>query len=104
MDVNCPKRQYGELKKVSLAYEEGFFQPDKRVQICFFLVGSADPEFLVVSSTTKGTRQPTPPEEAAGWGHVESLGHGSVHLLSFEGFVVQIPNARAASKRLLAAR
>ena len=23
MDVNCPKRQYGDLKKVSLAYQEG---------------------------------------------------------------------------------
>ena len=74
MDVSCPKRKYGDLKKVSLAYQEGFFQPDNRVQFCCFLVGSAGPEFLVVSSTTKGTRQPTPPDEAAGWGHVESLG------------------------------
>ena len=104
MDVSCPKRKYRDLKKVSLAYEEGFFQTDKRVQFCCFLVGSGGPEFLVRSSTTKGTRQPTPTGPSGRVGTCRVYRHSSVHLLAFEILVVQIPNAGVASQRLLVAR
>lgn len=104
MDASCPKRKCRDLKKVSLPYEAGFFQAAKRVQFCCLLLGSGRPEFLVESSTTKGSRQPTLGGRSGRVGTCLIYRHSSPHWLSFELFVVAIPNPRVTSKILLAAR
>ena len=55
MDVPCPKCNSTDLKKVSLAYEEGLYQSGKRAQFRGVLIGSGGPGVLVGTSTTKGT-------------------------------------------------
>lgn len=57
MDVSCPECNSTDLKKVSLAYEEGLYRGDKRAQFRGVLVGSGGPGVLVGTSTTKGTKQ-----------------------------------------------
>jgi hypothetical protein len=72
MDVPCPKCNSTDLKKVSLAYEEGLYQSDKRAQFRGVLIGSGGPGVLVGTSKTKGTNRGGSPHKAPEWGHVES--------------------------------
>jgi len=104
MYVPCPMRISTDLQKVSLACEEVLYRCDKRAQFHGVLVGSGGPGVLVGASTTKGTRPTTLTAQSGGVGTCRICRNTSAHLLSFETFVVQIPVATAASKRLLAAR
>lgn len=105
MDVRCPKRNSTDLKKVSLAYEEGLYQSDNRAQFRGVLVGSGGPGVLIGTSTTRGTKQTGLTAQSGGeWGHVESASMLQRRLLSCETFVVQIPVATIAPKSLLVAR
>jgi hypothetical protein len=80
MDVPCPRCKSTDLQKVSLAWEEVPYPCDKRAQFHGVLVASGG------VATCRICRNPL------------------AHSLSFEEFVVQLPVATAASKRLLAAR
>jgi hypothetical protein len=66
--VHCPKRKYTDLQKISLAYEEGLFQTDKRVQVRSVLVRERWPGSSCRASTTKGTRRTTPTAQLVGLG------------------------------------
>jgi hypothetical protein len=72
MDVPCPKCNSTDLKKVSLAYEEGLYQSDKRAQFR----GVFDRERWSGSSCryleNKGNKQRGSPHKAPGLGHVAS--------------------------------
>ena len=60
MDVPCPRCNSSGLQKVSLAYEEGLYQSDKRAQFRGVLIASGGPGVLVGTSTTKGTSRGAP--------------------------------------------
>jgi hypothetical protein len=104
MDVPCPKCNSTDLKKVSLAYEEGLYRSDKRAQFRGVLIGSGGPVVLVGTSTTKGTRQRGLTAQSCGVGTYRICKNTSARLLSFETFVVQISVAPTASRSLLVAR
>src|SRR6266852_9158276 len=55
MDVPCPRCNSSGLQKVSLAYEEGLYQSDKRAQFRGVLIASGGPGVLVGTSQTTGT-------------------------------------------------
>src|SRR2546426_8106528 len=57
MDLRCPKCNSNNLKKVSLAYQEGLFHSEARTRIRGVLVGSGGPDIIVGSAATKGTHQ-----------------------------------------------
>jgi len=78
MYVPCPKSNSTDLQKLSLACEE-------------------------LLSATQGTTQTTLTAQSGRVGTFRICRNTSVHLLSFETFLVQIPVATAASKNLLAA-
>lgn len=104
MDVPCPKCNGTDLKKVSLAYEEGLYQSDKRAQFRGVLAGSAGPGVLAGTSTTKGTKQTGLTGQSGGVETCRICKNASARLLSFETFVVQIPVVASASESLLVAR
>jgi hypothetical protein len=103
MDVPCPKCNSTDLQKVSLACEEVLYRCDKRAQFHGVLVESGGPRVLVGTSTTKATKQAGLTAQSGGVGTCRICKKALARLLSFETFVVQIPAATAASKRLLAA-
>ena len=57
MDLRCPKCNSTDLKKVSLAYEEGLFRSEGRTRLRAVAVGSGGPDLLVGRATTRGTGQ-----------------------------------------------
>jgi len=103
MDVPCPKCNSTDLQKVSLAREEVLYRCDKRAPFHGVWVASGGPGVLVGTSTTKGTKQRGLAAQSGGVGTCPICRNTSAHLLSVETFVLQIPVATAASKRLLAA-
>lgn len=57
MDLRCPKCSSTDLKKVSLAYQEGLFRVDTRTRMLGFLFASGGPDVMVGRATTSGVQQ-----------------------------------------------
>ena len=57
MDLRCPKCNSADLKKFSLAYQEGLFQVDSRTRLSGVLVGEGGPDVVVGRATTRGIQQ-----------------------------------------------
>lgn len=57
MDLRCPKCSSTDLKKVSLAYQEGLFHVDTRTRMLGLLFASGGPDVLVGRATTRGAQQ-----------------------------------------------
>ena len=57
MDLRCPKCNSTELKKVSLAHEEGLFRSEDRTRLRAVAVGGGGPDLVVGRATTRGTEQ-----------------------------------------------
>ena len=57
MDLRCPKCSSTDLKKVSLAYQEGLFRVDTRTRMLGFLFASGGPDVVVGRATTSGVQQ-----------------------------------------------
>ena len=98
MDLRCPKCNSIDLKKVSLAYQEGLFHVDTRTRIRGFLFASGGPEVLVGRATTRGVRQTAlskslhPPTK---WSYlklvVSSVGVSFVALVAYIRVVMMSP-------------
>jgi len=77
MDLRCPKCNSTDLKKVSLAYEEGLFRSEGRTRLRAVAVGSGGPDLVVGRATTRGTGQSvlskklTPPVK---WSYLKTIG------------------------------
>ena len=104
MDVPCPRSNSTVLQRVPLAREEVLYRCDKRAQFHGVLAGSGGPGVLVGASRLRGTRQTTLTAQRGVMGTCRIGRNTSAQVLSFETFFVQIPDATAASKSLLAAR
>jgi len=57
MDLRCPKCNSTDLKKVSLAYQEGTYHIDTRSRIRGLLFAGGGPDVLVGRATTRGSQQ-----------------------------------------------
>jgi hypothetical protein len=57
MDLRCPKCNSTDLKKVSLAYEEGHYQTEGRTRLRAIAVGGGGPDLVVGRATTRGSQQ-----------------------------------------------
>jgi transcriptional regulator with XRE-family HTH domain len=57
MDLQCPRCQSTDLKRVSLAYREGLYRVDTRTRLAGVLIGSGGPDMIVGRARTKGFRQ-----------------------------------------------
>ena len=57
MDLQCPNCRSTDLKKVSLAYQEGLQHVSTRTRLRGVVVGSDGPDVFVGRATTKGTQQ-----------------------------------------------
>lgn len=57
MDLRCPKCNSTDLKKVSLAYQEGLHRTRARTRLTAALVGGSGPDLLVGRATTQASNQ-----------------------------------------------
>ncbi len=57
MDLRCPSCNGGDLKKLSLAYQEGRFHVDTRTRLRGVVVGDGGPNMVVGRATTGGIQQ-----------------------------------------------
>jgi hypothetical protein len=57
MDLRCPKCNSTDLKKVSLAYQEGLYRTNARTRLSAALVGGGGPDLVVGRATTHASYQ-----------------------------------------------
>ena len=57
MDLRCPKCNSTDIKKLSLAYQQGISHVNARTRLHGVVVGSDGPDLIVGSGTTKGFQQ-----------------------------------------------
>ena len=92
MDLRCTQCNSPDLKKVSLAYQEGVFRTKSRGRVLGLVFGDSGPSFVVGGSTTKGTRQSElssllkPPEK---WSYFKlTFRFGVAAFLAFVAYVI----------------
>jgi hypothetical protein len=91
MDMRYPNCNSTELKKVSLAYEEGLFRSESRTRIRGVLVGGGGPHIIVGNAVTKGMHQTmlserlSPPQK---WSYLKLVGRFAA--LSFVALVIYV--------------
>ena len=85
MELQCPNCRSTDLKKVSLAYQEGLQHLSTRTRLHGVVVGSDGPDVVVGRGTTKGIQQTeiskalSPPEK---WSYVKLFGWSVLVFLS----------------------
>lgn len=95
MDLRCPKCNSTDLKKVSLAHEEGLFRSEGRTRLSAVVAGSGGPDLVVGRATTRGTQRSalskklTPPLK---WSYLKVIGWSALAFLS-AGWLVFYVNA-----------
>ena len=90
MELQCPNCKSTDLKKVSLAYQEGLQHVSTRTRLRGVVVGSDGPDVVVGRATTKGIQQTeiskalTPPKK---WSYLKLFGWSVLVFLSV-GWIV----------------
>jgi hypothetical protein len=90
MDLLCPNCRSTDLKKVSLAYQEGLQHVSTRTRLRGVVVGSDGPDVVVGRANTRGTQQTeiskalTPPRK---WSYLKLFGWSVLVFLSV-GWIV----------------
>lgn len=98
MELRCPKCNSTDLRKVSLAYEEGRFCSNARTGIRGLLVGTGGPVILVGTAATQGTVQTavskrlSPPKK---WSYLKLI--VGLAVVSFVVLVVYIHSVMAGA-------
>ena len=88
MELQCPNCRSTDLKKVSLAYQEGLQHVSTRTRLRGVVVGSDGPDVFVGRATTKGTQQTenskalTPPKK---WSYAKLFGRSALAFLRAGG-------------------
>jgi hypothetical protein len=99
MDLRCPKCNSTDLKKVSVAHEEGLLRNESRTRLRAVIVGGGGPDLVVGRATTRGTEQSalskklTPPVK---WSYLKVIGW-SVLMFVCVGWLVFYVNTLATS-------
>jgi hypothetical protein len=90
MELHCPQCESSDLKKVSLAYQEGLFQTQGSTRVKAAVVGGAGPALVLGRATTRASHQSalskrvSPP---AKWSYLK-VGSWSVLVLLCVGWLV----------------
>ena len=90
MELDCPNCHSTDLKKVSLAYQEGLSRLNVRTRMRGVVIGSEGPDLVVGRATTKGTQHTdvskalTPPKK---WSYRKLFGWSLLVFLSV-GWIV----------------
>src|SRR5438093_4385607 len=90
MDLRCPKCNSTDLKKVSIAHEEGLFRNESRTRLGAVVVGGGGPDLVVGKATTRGTHQSAPSKKLAPpvkWSYLKVIGR-SVLVFLCAGWLV----------------
>lgn len=93
MDLHCPNCNGTDLKRVSLAYQEGLSRLGTRTRLRGVVVGSDGPDMVLGRATTKGTQQTdiskalTPPKK---WSYLKLVGWSLLVFLSMGWLVIYI--------------
>jgi hypothetical protein len=85
MDLRCPKCNSTDLKKVSIAHEEGLFQNESRTRLRAVVVGGGGPDLVVGKATTRGTHQSALSKKLAPpvkWSYLKVIGWSVLVFLS----------------------
>jgi hypothetical protein len=85
MDLHCPKCNSTDLKKVSLAHEEGLFRSEGRTRLRAVVAGSGGPDLVVARATTHGTQQSALSKKLAPpvkWSYLKVIGWSVLVFLS----------------------
>ena len=99
MDMRCPKCNSTDLKKLSLAYEEGLYGSKGHTRLSAALVGGSGPDLIVGRATTRASHQSVlskrlkPPTK---WSYVKVISWSVVLFLSV-GWLVFYVNTIAKS-------
>ena len=101
MDLRCPQCNSTDLKKLSLAYQEGISHVNARTRLRGVVVGSDGPDLVVGSGTSTGTMETdlsksiAPPVK---WSYSKLMVWSVVCFLAF-GWLVFYVNAVATSSQ-----
>src|SRR5215469_3133654 len=94
MDLRCPKCNSTDLKKVSLAYQEGTFHINTRTGIRGLLFAGGGPGLLVGGAATRGSQQSALPKRLSPpskWSYVKLvLWSGVVTLIALFLYVQHV--------------
>jgi uncharacterized integral membrane protein len=85
MDLRCPKCNSTDLKKVSLAHEEGLLRSEGRTRLRAVVAGSGGPDLVVARATTHGTQQSALSKKLAPpvkWSYLKVIGWSVLVFLS----------------------
>lgn len=99
MDLRCPKCNSTDLKKISLAYQEGLYRSDARTRLSAALVGGNGPDLVVGRATIQASHQSalskrlTPPTK---WSYLK-VGSWSALAFLCVGWLVFYVNAAMTS-------
>jgi hypothetical protein len=86
MDLRCPKCNSTDLKKVSLAYQEGLYRTDARTRLSAALVGGNGPDLVVGRATTQASHQSALSKQLSPPAKWSYLKVGSWSVLAFLSF------------------
>ena len=104
MELQCPNCKSADLKKVSLAYQEGLQRVSTRTRLRGVVVGSDGPDVVVGRATTKGIQQTeiskalTPPKK---WSYLKLFGWSVLVFLSVGWIVFYVNTVEANSSSVL---
>jgi hypothetical protein len=90
MDLRCPKCNNTDLKKVSIAHEEGLFRIEGRTGLRAVVLSGGGPDLVVGRATTGGTEQSTLSEKLTPpvkWSYLKVVGW-SVLVFACVGWLV----------------
>jgi hypothetical protein len=85
MDLRCPKCNSTDLKKVSLAHEEGLLRSEGRTRLRAVVAGSGGPDLVVARAATHGTQQSALSKKLAPpvkWSYLKVIGWSVLVFLS----------------------
>ena len=104
MDLRCPKCNSNNLKKVSLAYQEGSYRIETRSRIRGLLFAGGGPGILVGRTSTRGSQQSalskrlSPPTK---WSYVKLVGwSGVVTLIALVIYVRHVMSSAVPASSL----
>jgi hypothetical protein len=101
MDLRCPKCNSTDLRKVSLAYEEGLLRREGRTRLRAVVAGSGGPDLVVARATTHGTQQSALSKKLAPpvkWSYLKVIGWSVLVFLS-AGWLVFYVNSVTTNAR-----
>ena len=101
MDLRCPKCNSTDLRKVSLAYEEGLLRSEGRTRLRAVVAGSGGPDLVVARATTHGTQQSALSKKLAPpvkWSYLKVIGWSVLVFLS-AGWLVFYVNSVTTNAR-----